>query len=119
MAAIIILTAVPGHIEQHVGYSTKVVEICGRELGRTTTPVATVRDVRDAVRTFGTAIRAHDPQSSFAILVGVRRGDRRPRGFDAAQRGDGFGQHDFMQVRDEREAQTSTPAGAPVQSTAA
>ena len=101
MAALITLAAVPGHIEQHAGYNAKVVEICGREIARTTTPVATVGDVREAVRAFGTAIRARDPQSSFAILVGVRRGDRKPGGFDAAQRGDGFGQDDFLRVRDE------------------
>jgi hypothetical protein len=120
MAATITLTAVPGHIEQHAGYSTKTVEICGRELARTTKPVATVGDVRDAVRAFGTAIRARDPQGSFAILVGVRRGDRKPRGFDVAQRGNGFGQDDFLLARDERPEQADVPAAAvPVQPTAA
>ena len=101
MAALITLTAVPGHIEQHAGYSTKVIEICGRELGRATKPVATVRDVREAVRAFGTAIREHQPNTSFEILVGVRRGNRRPPGFDAAHRSNGFGQHDFLLVVDQ------------------
>ena len=84
--------AAPGHIERHAGYSTKIIEICGRTLDRATKPVATVADVQDAVRAFGAAIRARDPESSFAILVGVRRGDRKPRGFDAAHSGNGFGQ---------------------------
>lgn len=119
MAALITLTAVPGHIERRDGYSTKTTEIMGRVLDRTTKPVATVGDVQDAVRAFGTALRERDPGSSFAILIGVRRGDRKPRGFDAAHRGNGFGQDDFLHVRDERPERGDAPAaGAPVAVTA-
>ena len=112
MAATITLTAVPGHIEQHAGYRAKTVEIWGRELTRTTMPARTVGEVREAVRAFGSAIRARQPDASFAILVGVRRGDRKPAGFDAAQRGNGFGQDDFLHVRGERPAQANTPEPA-------
>lgn len=116
MAALITLTAVPGHIEQHAGYSTKTVEIYGRELARTTKPVATVRD---AVQAFGTAIRERQPGISFAILVGVRRGDRKPHGFDAAQRGNGLGQDDFLLVSNERPEQGDTlAAGVPASASA-
>ncbi len=119
MAALITLTAVPGHIEQHAGYNTKTVEIWGRELDRTTKPVATVGDVREAVRAFGAAIRVREPDSSFAVLVGVRRGDRKPLGFDAAKRANGFGQDDFLHTTNERPERASTPADAPVPPAAA
>ena len=112
MAALITLTAVPGHIAQHAGFSTKTVEIYGRELARTTKPVGTVGDVREAVRAFGAAIRAREPASSFAVLVGVRRGERKPPGFDAAQRNNGFGQDDFLLACDEQDTQAAAPAGA-------
>lgn len=114
MPAVITLTAVPGHIERHAGYSAKTIEIWGRELDRTTKPVATVRDVRATVQAFGKALRERQPGSSFAILVSVRRGDRKPSGFDAAHRGNGFGQDDFLHVRDQHPERAEVPeAGVP------
>ena len=112
MAATITLTAVPGHIEQHAGYRAKTVEFCSRELARITMPARTVGEVREAVRAFGSAIRARQPDASFAILVGVRRGDRKPAGFDTAQRGNGFGQDDFLRVADRRAAPGEAAAAA-------
>ena len=115
MAAILNLTAVPGHLERGRGYTIKVVEILGRELARTAKPIATVADAREAVQAFGKTLREREPDSSFAVLVGVRRGDRKPRGFDAAHAGNGFGQDDFLHVKGEQPAPVTalaTAAGA-------
>lgn len=99
MPATLTMTAVPGHLEQGAVFTSKVVQLLGRQLGRETRIIGTVADVRDAVAAFGAKMRAEHPGESFAILVSIGRGDRKPRGFDAALRGGGFGQDAFLAYR--------------------
>ena len=47
------LTTMPGSIERHDAYSTQRVEVSGPSLGRENVAVATVYDVRAAVKRFG------------------------------------------------------------------
>lgn len=113
MPATIQLSAVPGTIEQYAGYSTRVTEIMGHEFGREAVVVANVGRIAAAVKAFGQHVLAAHPGQSFAILVGVKRGERKPRGFDAAYRCNGFGQDDFLLVVDRRPAPAEA-AGTPV-----
>lgn len=104
MPATITLTTMPGSIERHDAYSTLSVEVSGPSLGREDVAVATVEDVSVAVKCFGERVRAAHPHASFLISITVREGDRKPRGFDAARRGNGFGQQDHMHAVDKRSA---------------
>ena len=108
MPATITLTTMPGSIERHDAYSTLSVEVSGPSLGREDVAVATVEDVRAAVKRFGERVRATHPHASFLISITVRKGDRKPRGFDAARRANGFGQQDHMHTVDERSAAART-----------
>ena len=111
MPATITPTTMPGSIERHDAYSTLSVEVSGPSLGREDVAVATVEDVRAAVKSFGERVRAAHPHASFLISITVRQGDREPRGFDAARRGNGFGQEDHMHAVDKR-AGAARPADA-------
>lgn len=104
MPATITLTTMPGSIERHDAHSTLSVEVSGPSFGCEDVAVASVEDVRAAVRHFGERVRAAHPHASFLICITVREGDRKPRGFDAARRGNGFGQQDHMHVVDKRNA---------------
>lgn len=99
MTAIVILTAVPGHIERWKNVAIKTVHPLSPALGQTSELAGSVDDIRELVIEFGIKLRAREPGASFAILVAVRRGDRKPRGFDDALRHNGFGQDDFLTER--------------------
>jgi hypothetical protein len=99
MPARLQLTALPGYLEARSGYTSKVVEIMGREYGRETVIIGTVADVRVEIAAFGQRVRAKNPDVSFAILAGFAKGDRKPRGFDAAKSG-GLGEDEFLIVRE-------------------
>jgi hypothetical protein len=103
MPATIIITVVPGHLEAGRGYTSKVVEILGWELGSDRKLIRTVADARAEIAAFGERVRNAYPDASFAILVSVARGDRKPRGFDAAHRNGELGEDAFLLLR-EREA---------------
>ena len=113
MPATIHLSALPGHIEHDDRGRSKTVELLGREFGRETVCISTVAGLHDAVQAFGARVRAVHPDASFMVLISVRAGDRKPRGYDAAYLGNGFGQDDFMHVIDRRTtARAATPAAA-------
>ncbi len=103
MPAILNMTAVPGHLEKTLGYTSKVIEILGRVYGRESKIIGTVADVREVIAAFGARIKSEHPDTSFYLSVSVRKGDRKPRGFDNASRNDELGQDDFLTFR-EREA---------------
>ncbi len=109
MPATINLSTISGSIERHDRYSTMAMQICGTSLGRDTVTIATVADVRTAVQAFGQRMHAAHPE------VSLRRGDRKPRGYDKAYLGNGFGQEDFMHVKDLR----TKPAPEPSETVAA
>jgi len=118
MPATINLSTISGSIERHDRYSTMAMPICGTSLGRDTATVATVADVRTAVQAFGQRMRAAHPEASFMVSLSVRRGDRKPRGYDKAYLGNGFGQEDFMHVKDLRTKPAHEPSDAAAAATA-
>ena len=59
------------------------------------------REVAPAVRAFGERIRAEHPEASFKILVSVRKGQRKPPGYDAAENAGEFKDRAFMHVETE------------------
>ncbi len=102
MPVTITLSTIPGSIERCDGYSTRTMQLFGPSLGREAVAVATVTDIRTAVQAFGQRVRAVHPDASFMISVSMRKGDRKPRGFDAAYARNGFGEEDFMLAVDKR-----------------
>ncbi len=96
MPVTIILSTIPGFIERCDGYSMRTMQLFGPSLGREAVAVATVTDIRTAVQAFGQRVRATYLDASFMISVSMRKGDRKPRGFDAAYARNGFGEEDFM-----------------------
>jgi len=112
MPATINLSTVSGSIERHDGYTSRHMELCGTSLGRDTATVATVAEVRTAVQAFGQRVHAAHPDASFMVSISVRRGDRKPRGYDKAYLNNGFGQEDFMHVVDRRTKPAPEPSNA-------
>lgn len=111
MPATINLSTISGSIERHDGYSTKTMKLLGSSLGRDTVTIATVADLRAAVQAFGQRVRAEHPDSSFQVSISVRKGTRKPRGFDADYLNNGFGQEDYLHTVDKRKAAaTAEPA---------
>ena len=104
MPATINLRTIPGSIERWDRYSTKTMELFGPSLGQESVAVATVAAVRAAVQAFGARMRAAHPDASFMISVSVRKGDRKPAGYDKAVRNNGFGQEDHLRIVDKRSA---------------
>jgi len=102
MPVTITLSTIPGSIERCDGYSTRTMQLFGPSLGREAVAVANVTDIRTAVQAFGQRVRAVHPDASFMISVSMRKGDGKPRGFDAAYARNGFGEEDFMLAVDKR-----------------
>ena len=114
MPATINLRTIPGSIERGDRYDATALDLFGPSLGQESAAVATVADVRAAVQAFGARLRAAHPDASFTVSVSVRKGDRKPRGSDAAIRNNGFGQDNNLHVINKRTA----PAAAAVPSAA-
>ncbi len=104
MPATINLRTIPGSIERGDRHDAKTLELFGPSLGQDSVAVATVADVRAAVQAFGGRMRAAHPDASFMVSVSVRKGDRKPNGFDAGSLNNGFGQEDHLRVVDKRSA---------------
>lgn len=102
MPATINLRTIPGSIERGDRYDAKTLELFGPSLGQESITVATVAAVRAAVQAFGARMHAAHPDASFMVSVSVRKGDRKPRGYEQAALGNGFGQEDHLRVVDSR-----------------
>ena len=113
MPATLNLTTMPGSIEHNDGYSSHTFDLFGGSLGRESVVIATVADVRTAVKRFGDRMRADHPGTSFAISATFKKGNRKPRGFDDARKNGGLGQHAFMHVVDKRTRIATPKAVAP------
>ncbi len=100
MPAVLNMTALPGHLEKTCGYTSKVLEILGRQFGRDSKIIGTVADAREAIAAFAARVKAEHPGASFYISLSVRKGDRKPRGFDDASRNGGLGQDDCLLLRE-------------------
>jgi len=118
MPATINLSTMPGSIERHDSCTSRLMELCGTPLGRDTVTVATVAEVRTAVQAFGQRMRVMHPEASFMVFISIRKGNRKPRGYDKAYLGNGFGQDDFVHVTDRRTKLASEPSEAGAAATA-
>ena len=112
MPVTITLGTIPGAIERGDRYSTKTMELFGPSLGREAVSVTTIEDIRAAVLAFGRHMRATHPDASFQVSISLRRGDRKPRGYDTAYARNGFGQEAFLRVVDKRAAPAATTASS-------
>ena len=111
MPITIILSTVPGILTRERGYTTKTIELFGPSLGSETLgTISTVADIKAAVSRFGGGLKAEHPDASFYVSVRLAKGCRKPNGYDAASRGNGFGQDDFMRVQDGRTVQPTGQA---------
>lgn len=104
MPATINLRTIPGSIERGDRYDAKTLDLFGPSLGQESIAVATVADVRAAVQAFGAHLRAAHPDASFMVSVSIRKGDRKPNGYDTACLRNGFGQEDHLRILDKRTA---------------
>ena len=113
MPVSITLSTVPGKLTRERGYTSKIVELFGQSLATEAgSVVSTVPDIAAAVARFGARVRAEQPDASFYVLVRLAMGHRKPNGFDAASKHNGFGQDDFLHVEDKR-PQPVAPVDAP------
>ena len=113
MPVTVTLSTVPGKLTRERGYTSKTIELFGPSLAtQTIGAVSTVPDIKAAVARFGDRVRAEHPDASFYISVRLAKGHRKPNGYDAASKHNGFGQDDFMHVEDKR-PQPIAPANAP------
>lgn len=112
MSVTINLCTVPGFIEHHGSYASKTLEVFGGSLAQETVAVTTVTDIRAAVQAFAKRVRAAHPNASFMVSILLRRGDRKPRSYDATYLHNGFGQEDFMRVVDKHTTLAAEPADA-------
>lgn len=102
MPATINLRTIPGSIGRGDRYDAKTLDLFGPSLGQESVAVATVADMHAAVQAFGARLRAAHPDASFMVSVSIRKGDRKPNGYDAAIRNNGFGQENHLRVVDKR-----------------
>lgn len=112
MPATINLRTIPGSIERGDRYDAKALDLFGPSLGQESATVATVADVRTSVQAFGARLRAAHPDASFMVSVSIRKGDRKPNGYDTGMRNNGFGQEDHLRVVDKRTAPGAAAASS-------
>ncbi len=103
--ATIVMTAYPGCRTERGGY--QVCMSLAKPAPRRIVEVKKVADVAGHVRSFGEAVRAANPSASFMVSARVANGQRKPAGFDAANKLDGFGGKAFLRPEGEvSEAET-------------
>lgn len=91
------LAAYPGRKNVERGCtSTEIALSLGGSTPTRTLQIARLDDITRAVAAFGGDLRKADPEASFAISVNVAKGQRKPRGFDAADKANKFGQNAFL-----------------------
>ncbi len=112
MPATINLSTISGSIERNDHSRAMILEICGTSLGREAVTIASVADLHTAVQAFGARVRAVHPDASFLVSMSISKGHRKPRGYDAAYHGNGFGQEDFLHAVDKRTKPPVKPTAA-------
>ena len=102
MSVTVTLSTAPGYVTRGNKFTSKTIDIFGPSLGKETLSlVSTVPDIKAAVGRFGAKLRTQHLDASFYVFVHLAKGCRKPNGFDAASNNNGFGQNDFMHVKDE------------------
>ena len=113
MPVTLTLSTMPGTLTRNDRYTSILTKPFGPSLAtETLTAISTVADIRVAVARFGARVHAEHPEESFYVSVCVAKGCRKPNGYDAASRGNGLGQEDFLHVTDTRTKQAE-PAAVP------
>ncbi len=85
-------------------YGTSMsLDLFGPSLGTETLPaVSNIAEIKTAVARFGAKVQTAHPEASFYVSVSLAKGSRKPNGYDAARRGNGLGQENFVRVTDGR-----------------
>ena len=110
MPVTVTLSTAPATATRERFGTTMSLDLFGPSLGTETLPaVSSVAEIKAAVARFGARVRAEHPEASFYVSVRLARGQRKPNGYDASSRGNGFGQEDFIRVTDQR-AEPAVPA---------
>ena len=95
----IILSAYPGRRTVAEGYSTTEIRMSLSDAPpRRRLTVAGLDGIARAVAEFGRDVQAANPGASFSISVSLPKGQRKPRGFDEAEKAGMFGDHAFLQT---------------------
>ncbi len=103
MAVTLTLSTTPATAAREKYGTTMSLDLFGPSLGTETLPaVSNVAEIKAAVARFGAKMRAAHPEASFYVSVSLAKGSRKPNGYDAAHRGNGLGQEDFVCVTDQR-----------------
>jgi hypothetical protein len=91
------LSANPGRKRVEHGYSsTEIAFRIGGSTPTRTVHVSSLGEISTAVAHFGKDVLAANPEASFILLVSLAKGQRKPRGFDAADKTRQFGQEAFL-----------------------
>ena len=102
------LTTMPGKIRKGRIGDALVLDLLGSLLGQEDITIRKPDEVTPAVRAFGERIRAEHPNASFMVNVSVRKGERKPAGYDAAEKAGLFNDSAFMHVEAENDGATKT-----------
>ncbi len=103
MAVTVTLSTTPATAAREKYGTSMSLDLFGPSLGSETLPaVSTVAQISAAVARFGAKVRAAHPEASFYVSVSLAKGSRKPNGYDAARRGNGLGQEDFVRITDPR-----------------
>ncbi len=103
MAVTLTLSTAPATAAREKYGTSMSLDLFGPSLGTETfLVVSTVAEIKGAVARFGAKMRAAHPEESFYVSVSLAKGSRKPNGYDAARRGNGLGQEDFVRITDRR-----------------
>lgn len=91
------LSAAPGRKKVDRDYTSTEISLCfGGDTPRRTVHVSRLEEITTAVASFGKDVLVAKTEASFIITVSVAKGQRKPRGFDAADKAKQFGQEAFL-----------------------
>ena len=102
------LTTMPGKIRKGRICDALVLDLLGSSLGRKDVSIRKPADVVAAVRAFRERVRAEHPNASFMVNISIRKGERKPPGYDAADKAGLFDERAFMHVEAETDSATKT-----------
>ena len=119
MAVTVTLSTVPATAAREKYGTTMSLDLFGPSLdAEILRAVSNVAEIKAAIARFGAKVRAAHPEASFYVSVSLARGSRKPNGYDAARRGNGLGQEEFVRVTDRRtdpQVQTAVVSALPGQ----
>ncbi len=103
MAVTVTLSTVPATAAREKHGTTMSLDLFGPSLdAETLRAISNVAEIKAAIARFGAKVRAAHPEASFYVSVSLAKGSRKPNGYDAARRGNGLGQENFVSVTDGR-----------------